>query len=86
MFMSSSFVKDNVIHFQRGVKDWMQSLRYIKRAEVFAGLKSTSQSCDHPLIVSGVKLVKFWPSKQCKKHFFKRMSYVPQHLVNNLKT
>ena len=27
-------------------------LRDIRRVEVFVGLKSTSQSCDHPLIVS----------------------------------
>ena len=28
------------------------SLRDIRRVEVFVGLKSTSQSCDHPLSVS----------------------------------
>ena len=51
MFMASSFFKDNVIHFQRGQKTGC-CLRDIRRIEVFVGLKSMSQSCDRPLIVS----------------------------------
>ena len=39
-----------VIHFQRGATGCC--LRNIRRVEVFVGLQSTSQSCDHPLIVS----------------------------------
>ena len=51
MFMASSFVKDNVIHFQRRVIYWIL-FRDIRRVGVFVGLKSTSQSCDYPLIFS----------------------------------
>ena len=49
--MASSFVKYNVFISKEGWKTGC-CLPDIKRVEVFVGLKSTSQSCDHPLIVS----------------------------------
>ena len=50
MCMACSFVEDNIIHFLRGVNTGC-CLRDIRRVEVFVGLKSTSQLCDHPFIV-----------------------------------